>query len=764
MKLSERIFVSFLVLLTLFGITLAGLSYLKFSNRYSHTFNDFYLSVNQSIADTLAQLDQETNTKVHNVKSLIQKDEKAFEKYTNEELKELSKKWSVSHLYTIRSSDGKFLTSSCEPPEQLPSIYQYCAGYRLLAEGKLDFELTPLVFGNPEKEAYKFFHFPSKDRKKIFEIALHARFISRTLKKTIEAYEPIISIGLFSPNGDSLGLFFKNKDIGRTEKIQVLNRTYPYLEESHDKVIYFTRVPSEIKNCCECKQHLDGGNEFSYILRTEVSKHALNDTLKETVFVIAFVLLVTFIISIVIARLLARRLTEKLNIVNKRIFAIIESGELKEKVIVNGDDEIDQLSINFNQMIDRLREASSKLVELEKSTAIVNLVKVIGHEVRRPFSMIKSLLQMLDGSQSFDAVKHLVKSHIPDIKHAIQSVESMLDDINNFGKKVKLKQDPVVPEEIILKSLNEICQIVSRDDITLKYNFQHSKLLFVDRTKVQQLFSNIILNAMQVMPKDSTLSFESKDVNGLIQFCIGNTGTFIEQDDLDEVFKLFFTRNKTNGNGLGLAIAHKVVADHGGKIWCESSKEAMKVEFFFTLPYTKFFKATKIELPASTADILQNLKQLDSAPLNVIIDPKEIEFEQEVVKKIKKLQRPLVIGVIEDEAIYVNALKELVSHSAELNAHIRVTELKDADTALSYLRSSTPDMLICDVDLGVNSINGFELVEKLRSEPYKFAKTICMHSNRCLPEDYERAIKMGAQSFLPKPMSRVHLLKLILNS
>ena len=163
---------------------------------------------------------------------------------------------------------------------------------------------------------------------------------------------------------------------------------------------------------------------------------------------------------------------------------------------------------------------------------------------------------------------------MPDIKHALQSVETMLDDINNFGKKVTLKQDPVAPEEIILKALNEICRIVSRGDITLRYDFQHSKLLFVDKTRVQQLFSNIILNAMQAMPKESTLWFESKDLaDGFIQFCIGNSGSFIEHDYLDQVFKLFFTKNKTNGNGLGLAIAQKVVEDHGGEIWCgESSK------------------------------------------------------------------------------------------------------------------------------------------------------------------------------------------------
>jgi CheY-like chemotaxis protein len=188
------------------------------------------------------------------------------------------------------------------------------------------------------------------------------------------------------------------------------------------------------------------------------------------------------------------------------------------------------------------------------------------------------------------------------------------------------------------------------------------------------------------------------------------------------------------------------------------------VEFLFTLPFTKFFKAKKIRLPTSTAEIQKMSNQFDTSHMNVITDPKETEFSHELLEKIKKLGRPFIIGIIEDEAIYVTALSELINQSGELKDHIVLVEFKDANSAMEYIKTSTPDILICDVDLGAASINGFELVKKLRGEPYRYSNPICIHSNRCLPEDYERAINVGAQSFLPKPMSRIHLLKFILNS
>ena len=187
MKLERKIFISFLALLASFDIIICSFCYLSFKNKYTSIFNEFYSSVNKSISDTLTQLDHETNKSIFTTRELIQQNEPYFEKLTNEELKLLSKRWGVSHLYTINSKNGKYITSSCEPPNELPSIFKYCDRYRLFFEGKLQQELTPLVFGNPELEAYKFFHFPSKNRKKVFEVAIHAGFIGRTLRKTVES-------------------------------------------------------------------------------------------------------------------------------------------------------------------------------------------------------------------------------------------------------------------------------------------------------------------------------------------------------------------------------------------------------------------------------------------------------------------------------------------------------------------------------------------------------------------------------------------------
>lgn len=119
--------------------------------------------------------------------------------------------------------------------------------------------------------------------------------------------------------------------------------------------------------------------------------------------------------------------------------------------------------------------------------------------------------------------------------------------------------------------------------------------------------------------------------------------------------------------------------------------------------------------------------------------------------------RKFKIALIDDEEIYGNALKNLVDKSESLRAIIDIKLYNCSKSALKGISSETPDFIICDVDLGRESISGFQIVQNLRKGNCKIP--ICIHSNRSLTEDYEQSVKVGANAFLPKPMTKSHLLK-----
>ena len=105
----------------------------------------------------------------------------------------------------------------------------------------------------------------------------------------------------------------------------------------------------------------------------------------------------------------------------------------------------------------------------------------------------------------------------------------------------------------------------------------------MDPLKVSRLFSNIVGNALEAMNYEGKLWFHSKEHNGQQEIVIGNSGSFIPKDELDQLFKVFYTKGKKEGTGLGLTIAEKVVKDHGGEIWCTSSQDR-GTEFHIRLP------------------------------------------------------------------------------------------------------------------------------------------------------------------------------------
>lgn len=768
MTFARKIFIYIALLLFTFGLLIHAFSYQIFSKSNIRTFNQFYWALNQTITDTLVQLDQETNSNIRNVQNLINNIGPRFESLSKKELQELSETWNISGVFVIDGSTGKYLKTSEEDPAQLPSLYDHC-DYRYLLSGNRGFSMTPLIQGEPMEQGCKFFLFPSLDRTKLYEIAVQSKFLGKTLQKTLLSFESIASIGLFAPNGASLGFFSKDRDIGRIKSITVRQKALPYSEDLGDRIYYYTKVPSSVTDCCECKKYLQetGATEYFYILRTEVSKKDLYALLEN---VRTYSLILTFVaiaFGLLIAGQLSKLLTKPIFHLSNKMRTITESGTLDESVEIHGQDEIAQMGNNFNLMIQKLREAQNKLVEMGRSSAIINTIKSVAHDIRKPFSMLEGLLRSIRTMNEPTSIKKMADLYLPDVENAIVRVNHMLDEMMDIGRELNLKMDVIGPEELIQSSLKEASLLFSNKLFKFSYGFDHKKQLFVDKHKCQRVFSNIITNAMHAANAGSDIFFRTKETpGGFLTVTIGNSGSCINPDDLPHIFEPFYTKSNSEGTGLGLSIAKKVILAHGGKIWCESSVEHKIVEFHFTLPIAKFSKSTaNSSLPTSTQEFLMlgdpsTLKQQDPAPAR-IIDPQERELELKVKHRISQLNRPFVIGLVEDEPLYREAFGQLIFQSSEMGSLIKLIPVNDSDSAIRIAQTGNLDALICDVDLGKQSLNGFELVEHLKQLGFNIP--ICIHSNRCLPEDYERSVKVGAQSLLPKPMLRVHLLKFILN-
>ncbi|MBF0364515.1 MAG: response regulator [Oligoflexia bacterium] len=424
-----------------------------------------------------------------------------------------------------------------------------------------------------------------------------------------------------------------------------------------------------------------------------------------------------------------------------------------------------------------------RIKDQAKLAAIGQTTSMLAHDVRKPFTMISIVLDRLRNAPTMDSVQKITKSGIPDIQRAMNSVNGLIQDVMEIGNdNANIITEMVTPESVIENTVRDLFRFDNGADIKIDYYFSHRYQLSVDIHKVMRIFSNITGNAIQAMSNEGRLWFKTKDYDSenrpFIEFVIGNDGPPILEEYLDKLFDAFFTSGKKGGTGLGLAIAQKIVFAHGGRIWCESNP-SFGVEFHFTLPAVLSSAPSKdiavhgnmiLQLPKSSKEILETVQlqkdfinSLESKPgdSNSLSGKDDMQIEEDLRSILSKINRKhkTRIVLLDDEAVYRAVLEEYIAKMGDLGESFEVVSVKNSSTALKAFEKETPVLAIFDVDLGKNSLNGFETTAKVRALGHQ--TFICIHSNRILHTDYSASIEVGADAFLPKPMGRTHLLKFL---
>jgi len=472
--------------------------------------------------------------------------------------------------------------------------------------------------------------------------------------------------------------------------------------------------------------------------------------------------------------ILKKSISPMMNIINKA-----QNSSTLEEIDPPNNVSYEILSIYkiINDSIKRLKKSQMQTIETERNAALARMVQYLAHDVRKPFSMLKTGLQILlanaNDPEKFKSKLNLLTS---EIERSTKTVDGMLTDIMEIGSEPSdLTREAVAPEALIESTLGEIFRIYPKSHVNLIYEFYHSRMVHVHIKKVGRLFSNIVGNAVQAMDFHGRIWFKTKNVIQdecpWIEFCIGNDASFIPADRLPRVFDTFFTAGKKSGTGLGLAIAQKVVHAHGGRIWCESVQNEQhprgKVEFYFTLPVAvDSLLQTNAYLPSHSDEITrligidmhQPQKSLDSG-----LSTSDSLLLRQLMDKLSDEPTPLRLMIVDDEAIYRSGFVNWIEEHAELRKIFQIEQASGSDEALRILAKTKIDLLISDIDMGPDSFTGFEFVRYIRNH-LNFNNPVFMHSNRIVPEDHRLSFEVGADGFLPKPMSKGQLIKLLLHT
>jgi signal transduction histidine kinase/ActR/RegA family two-component response regulator len=647
-----------------------------------------------------------------------------------------------------------------------------------LFTGGSAFDQTPLVPSAMTGKVTKYALVPGSAKNYVANVGYETKFIGTTLTGALQSDRNIVQLGLSAPSGTELGSFSQGEAMPRTENmvpVELRNSGVHSVRIFRDFMEIETHVKSPIENCCECvvKRLTEPGNDvFFYRLKTVVSMSGLNAALTRVKTTVIWLVIAATLLSLVPANILSRMLVRRLELVNSKTREIIRSGDMSLRLnLGEGPDEISQMAAQADRMLDSLEKAQIALVEKGKFEAVANMTQMLAHDVRKPFSILRMGLGILKNAKDPAGINMVLSTLVPEIDKAMSSVDGMISDVMEVGSSsATLIQEPVSPESLIESTLGELFRIYPKSNISISYDFKHSHMTCVHSQKVGRVFSNIVGNAVQAMKYKGSMWFKTQERDGMIEFCLGNAGSVIPAENLSKLFDAFFTSGKKGGTGLGLAIAQKVVTAHGGEIWCESGKTANhpegQVEFYFTLPIAADrLNKTTAKLPAHSSEITQVIAALTNVAVGPAssVDKGEMTLEEEIIRASSALKRPLQVMVVDDEAIYRNAFVAFLDRTPELLKAIHVVPSENSYQAIKLAANHKFDLIISDVDMGADSLDGFELVKELRHK-CGLPPLICIHSNRIVAADHENAVAAGAHAFMPKPMARAQLLRLILQA
>jgi two-component system sensor histidine kinase HydH len=210
-----------------------------------------------------------------------------------------------------------------------------------------------------------------------------------------------------------------------------------------------------------------------------------------------------------------------------------------------------------------VKRLEKELRRNEQLAALGKMAAGVAHELRNPLSSIKGLAVLLKAKFSVPSYEaETADILVKEVERLNRSIGELLD----YAKPAQLKRDAASIQEIIGKTVS-LVQVDAQSyniDIRLEMDNDIPPIL-VDTDKMNQVFLNLFLNAIQAMEHGGELVVRTEKDRQTIIITIRDSGVGIEPENLNRVFDPYYT-TKNDGTGLGLAMSSKIVEEHGGKI------------------------------------------------------------------------------------------------------------------------------------------------------------------------------------------------------
>ncbi len=269
------------------------------------------------------------------------------------------------------------------------------------------------------------------------------------------------------------------------------------------------------------------------------------------------------------------------------------AGNLGRRVDPDGTiREFGELGEGFNRMAAAIQERDLQLKyrtqervgKAERLALVGRLAAGVAHELNNPLGGIMLFSNLLLRKTAADAPQ---RENLERIAGEAARCQRIVQGLLDFSRQRELKPELLDVAELMDKTLQLVeHQAMFHDVQVIRRYAPEAPPVRVDASQLQQVFINLILNAVEAMEGKGKLSLATQptEQGEALQISVGDTGCGIPAENLDRLFEPFFTTKEVGrGTGLGLSISRGIVENHGGTIWV-TSQVGRGTTFFIRLP------------------------------------------------------------------------------------------------------------------------------------------------------------------------------------
>lgn len=372
------------------------------------------------------------------------------------------------------------------------------------------------------------------------------------------------------------------------------------------------------------------------------------------------------------------------------------------------------LAIAKAKMIEEIKTTQEQLLQSEKLASLGQLISSIAHEINNPLTPIIGYSQTL---LKHPGVDEKTMQGLEVINSSANRVVKIIEKLLSFSRKYKP-----------LRIYEDINNLIEQSLEFREYQLQVGSIeivkdldpelpnTMVDPNQLQQVFTNIILNAEQAMSEDHghgslTVKTRSKNKN-IVEISISDNGPGIPKEVIGKVFDPFFTTKEPGkGTGLGLAVAYGIIKEHGGDIYT-ISEEGKGTTFV-------------IELPVLIREAVSRS------------DRKERTHKHASTIAGKR------ILIVEDEELVINLIQGVLEED-----EIVVDIARNGKEALGIIDKHHYDLIVCDIKMP--HMNGITLYHELKTKNPDLTQRIIFITGDPSSETIDFLNEVGNQ-FITKP-------------